>query len=359
MTKIQKFLNKILRKIGLIRITDRGDSSVFSKTREICTGDIRDMRGSNNPKPTGNIGTGMANKKAPIESASEPLASSIGAACRTVCPGLSTDLSISDLKVESSKLYQDQDNESNKNQKTASKAARAKSSESQMITSGLNTSVVFFGNKNNQGDRDDHQGGKNIKIGHSISNVIHNFYCLMIEILNTQTVAESISPTMASFQSSELFINGSISTEAKSTWPMSRNISETMSYFEESDPMHNQYNQPTACVKISNCLCNLGASLPSAKGEGNFGSGTLAQRAGNVGVGTANQKVISFDMTFRNLTVVRKLGLSPVFSISDVKTPSSMSVDISETVEVGGVEPPRLWVINRVSYHSTPAANIL
>jgi len=36
-----------------------------------------------------------------------------------------------------------------------------------------------------------------------------------------------------------------------------------------------------------------------------------------------------------------------------------MSVDISETVEVGGVEPPRLWVINRVSYHSTPAANIL
>ena len=50
-----------------------------------------------------NFGTGTT-KKAPIESASESLASSIGAACRTVCPGLPTDLSISDLKVESSRV---------------------------------------------------------------------------------------------------------------------------------------------------------------------------------------------------------------------------------------------------------------
>ena len=65
----------------------------------------------------------------------------------------------------------------------------------------------------------------------------------------------------------------------------------------------------------------------------------------------------AYDAVFGGFTAIKMFGLSTYNQYNkafvDVKY---IPVDNHEAVEVGGVEPPKLWLTDRTPYHSTPTA---
>lgn len=93
-------------------------------------------------------------------------------------------------------------------------------------------SPVFFDDECDEGNRDYHHPHQDIKIDHSISDWIHCIYDIYERISDTLSTQRSVAnnnpvATISQFIS-PLRSRGSINTDAKTTWAISRAIAESV-----------------------------------------------------------------------------------------------------------------------------------
>jgi len=87
-----------------------------------------------------------------------------------------------------------------------------------------------FGENPQEDDGNSQQRPKDVEIGHNGGEVTHS-YALLKNALVSQKITESINPEIARVISSVSATSGPTISEAKNTWPMSRDISESASGF--------------------------------------------------------------------------------------------------------------------------------